>query len=388
MIIGSGPGGLCLAQGLKRAGIPFTLFEREPALDARSAGYRLRIDAAGQEALSRCLPVDLLYLLYQSATLAEVEPLFIDPQARAVAMPAPESWAVADKGLPDLCVDRGTLLEILQCGIAGHIRFGHGLTGFDHRDDGIVARFANGEEASGAVLVGADGMGSAVRRQVFPDMVPRDVGHACIYGRAPASPANCRAIGRSLCAGTSVVFADGFSAIVDVMSFREPLPALAARISGDCRLSPVNDYFYWALTGPRERLGLAGDGDDPADLADRVWRLIGGWHPTLQALFLRGDPQDWMARSVHSLLPDRGAFPDRVALLGDAIHVMSPAGGLGASTALQDSADLASRLAQARSPAQQVAALRLYGESMRRRAMAAVELSLEGSERLAAPIAA
>jgi 2-polyprenyl-6-methoxyphenol hydroxylase-like FAD-dependent oxidoreductase len=71
LIIGSGLGGLCLAQGLKRAGIPFSLFEQDDEIEPRGKGHCLRINAAGQDALARCLPVDLLYLLYQSATLAD-----------------------------------------------------------------------------------------------------------------------------------------------------------------------------------------------------------------------------------------------------------------------------------------------------------------------------
>ncbi|WP_199032616.1 NAD(P)/FAD-dependent oxidoreductase, partial [Ralstonia sp. ASV6] len=55
-IIGAGLGGLCLAQGLRRRGIAFDVFERDAAMGSRPQGYRIRIDAAGQRALQDCLP--------------------------------------------------------------------------------------------------------------------------------------------------------------------------------------------------------------------------------------------------------------------------------------------------------------------------------------------
>lgn len=55
VIIGAGLGGLCLAQGLKRAGIRFDVYERDPAADSRLQGYRIRIDQNGQQALEACL---------------------------------------------------------------------------------------------------------------------------------------------------------------------------------------------------------------------------------------------------------------------------------------------------------------------------------------------
>ena len=61
LIAGGGLASLCLAHGLKRAGLPFAVYQPADAPHVHDTGYRLRIDAAGQEALARCLPIDLLY---------------------------------------------------------------------------------------------------------------------------------------------------------------------------------------------------------------------------------------------------------------------------------------------------------------------------------------
>lgn len=387
LIIGGGLGGLCLAQGLKRANIPFELFERGSAIETRGQGYRLRIDAAGQDALGRCLPVDLLYLLYQSAALGDVEPWCINGDMEAVAARMPDSWARRDT-TPDLCVHRQTLREILQCGVARHIHFDHRFRYMEERENGIVASFANGVSATGSVLVGADGMASAVRTQLLPALIPQGTGFACIYGRTPATPSNCRKFGVDLCAGTSVIQAEGFAGIVDVMCFREPMPVLASGIAPDCRLTAVEDYFYWALIGPTDRLGISTPLPASTGLVEVVRRLVRGWAPPLQALFLSGDPAGWAVHPIKSLQVDRLWGSGCATLLGDAVHVMSPAGGLGASTALQDAADLAQHLGQAWNGDCLSDGLRCYEADMLPRAVEAAQKSFEGGKRLSRAMAA
>ena len=53
---GAGLGGLCLAQGLLRAGADVTVYEREASLATRRQGYRLHLDARAGLALAAALP--------------------------------------------------------------------------------------------------------------------------------------------------------------------------------------------------------------------------------------------------------------------------------------------------------------------------------------------
>ena len=59
-VVGAGIGGLCLAQGLIRAGLEVTVYERDAELNSGGQGYRLHIDAG--PALLACLPPDLYEL--------------------------------------------------------------------------------------------------------------------------------------------------------------------------------------------------------------------------------------------------------------------------------------------------------------------------------------
>jgi 2-polyprenyl-6-methoxyphenol hydroxylase-like FAD-dependent oxidoreductase len=67
LVIGAGIGGLCLAQGLRRAGGPVAVYERDQAPDARLQGYRPNIEPIGSRALHDCLPADLWDLLVRTA---------------------------------------------------------------------------------------------------------------------------------------------------------------------------------------------------------------------------------------------------------------------------------------------------------------------------------
>ncbi|MDF2684558.1 MAG: FAD-dependent monooxygenase, partial [Brevibacillus sp.] len=59
IIIGGGIGGLCLAQGLKKAGVSVAVYERDRTSTDRLQGYRIHINPKGSRALHRCLPPHL-----------------------------------------------------------------------------------------------------------------------------------------------------------------------------------------------------------------------------------------------------------------------------------------------------------------------------------------
>ena len=56
IIVGGGIGGLTLAQGLRRAGVPVAVYERDTGPGQRWDGYRIHINPVGARALRACLP--------------------------------------------------------------------------------------------------------------------------------------------------------------------------------------------------------------------------------------------------------------------------------------------------------------------------------------------
>ncbi|HGE6735576.1 TPA: FAD-dependent oxidoreductase [Serratia marcescens] len=383
-IIGAGPGGLCLAQGLRRFGIHATVFERDTTPQARDQGYRLRIDPSGQQALAACLPPAHYRLLCAGSAQNSGESNLWDPQLAPLTGRRPEHWLPSSPRQTqepggDLGIHRQTLREILLAGLQDRVRFGHTLREFAQTPQGVELQFANGEHVRVDVLIAADGVNSLVRRRCLPEAGPEDSGAVTLYGKTPLDAATRAQLAPELLNGVSVIFADGMSLVIEPMRFQAPMAHLAADYAPDCRLSPVDDYLYWACIGSAERLGGPARAEGNAALQARVRHITQGWAPALQTALALADPLSLSVRTVQVTAAMPVWHSERIAFLGDAVHAMSPAGGLGANTALVDAASLAAHLAHSDNAAQ---ALRNYGTELQTRGAAAIRLSRLASERL------
>jgi salicylate hydroxylase len=72
------------------------------------------------------------------------------------------------------------------------------------------------------------------------------------------------------------------------------------------------------------------------DLRELVLSRTTGWAPALRDLVAGSDPSSVNALRIKSAIPVKPWPTGRVTLLGDAIHNMTPAAGVGANTALRD----------------------------------------------------
>ena len=333
-VAGGGLGGLALAQGLLRVGADVTVYERDASLATRRQGYRLHLDARAGLALDASLPPES-FALFQATCAQPSRRLTVTTERLRVRRVQVAADRGADPYAPatlSTSVDRQTFREVLAAGLGGgRLAFGRELARYEAGADGVRLYFADGQEAEADVLVGADGVGSAVRGQYLPAASPADSGARCIYGKTPLGPN----------AALPEVLEDGFTAVVGgrigmaigVVRFRTPPQALG--------LTPAQDYVMWALAGDRQCFGVP-DTDltalDPAGLHALSAALIRTWHPDLRALHAAADVDQTFAIRVRTSPAVPAWPPSRVTVLGDAIHAMSPARGSGANTALQDAA--------------------------------------------------
>ncbi|WP_203612694.1 FAD-dependent monooxygenase [Amycolatopsis sp. SID8362] len=189
------------------------------------------------------------------------------------------------------------------------------------------------------VLVGADGIGSAVRRRYLPHVRVTDSGRRMLMGATPlrAAAGLPELIGDS----PAVVRVGGTMMALGVLRFTES--PLTARERWLPSLRPgavagIEDYVMWALPTTREGLDSAGSP------GDRARELAAELHPALRAVAAQAWPDVTVALRIGTI-PPMPAWPaGPVTLLGDAIHL---APGFGGNLAIQDAHHLCEALVEA-----------------------------------------
>jgi 2-polyprenyl-6-methoxyphenol hydroxylase-like FAD-dependent oxidoreductase len=382
-VAGAGIGGLCLAQGLLRAGLEVTVYERDAALDAGGQGYRLHIDAG--PALRACLPPDLYELCVATSgrpgTAVTVVTKSLRPLRRI------EIGAPPDPVPVPASANRQTLREILAARMDGIIEFGRTCTGFEQDPGGVVIQFSDGSSAAADVLVGADGIGSPVRRRYLRHALVEDTGLVCLYGRTLLTGQTRPLLPAAVRDGFTAVLGGSIGMAVGMLDFREPPQQAAERIAPDVSISPARPYLMWAVTGAADQFGARGQPRrghpghgqlrefSPEDLHAAALHAIRRWHPDIVQLVELATVQETSLIAVRTAVPIAAWPPSRVTLLGDAIHAMSPARGSGANTALRDAALLAGELAAAHGETPLVQAIASYEKQMIDYGFAAVRAS-------------
>ncbi|MFI7120150.1 FAD-dependent oxidoreductase [Amycolatopsis sp. NPDC049868] len=342
LIAGAGLGGLCLAQGLRRAGIDVAVFEQDPSPRHRAQGHRVHIDDRGEDALRTCLPAPL-YRLYLDTRGQPNERFMVLSAAghriREVPIPGPAPEAIIN---PGTAVSRLTLREILLAGLDDAVHFGKAVERFESGAR-VRVRFRDGGDATGDLLVGADGIGSAVRRRYLPHAGPRDTGIRWIGGKSPITPESSATLPPGLGGSFAAITGTEPAMGIGLLRFSNDPQQAADRLWPGLRLTDRTDFVMWAITITADRLP-GGDAAlstlDPAALHRRAIVLTGHSHPGLRTIVEQAWPEHTFFLRMATSVPVPAWEPGNVTLLGDAIHAMPPAKGSGANTALADAGTL------------------------------------------------
>ncbi|WP_431924415.1 FAD-dependent oxidoreductase [Nonomuraea jabiensis] len=378
IIAGAGLGGLTLAHGLCGAGIEAAVYERDPAPDSRAQGARFHIDDRGKHALHACLPPAHAELF--EATLghdSRALKVIGDVNGRLELL-ATNSFDGED-GRPDAVrpghpVSRQLLRRILLNGMEDHVHFGREFVRFEYLDQGVRAYFADGGHADGDLLVGADGIGSAVRRQLLPHAEVIDTGARWLGGKTPIT-AEITSTGIIDLIGSNFTITelDDLGMILAAMQFKEPPLSAAARLLPGLNPGEATDFLMWALIPPNDRLGAGFRTLGTTRLWERARDLVEPAHPTFRLVVEQAWPEQTLCLPLGASMPVEPWQPSAVTLLGDAIHAMPPNRGSGANTALQDAGRLCRYLVDGRPLLDAVAT---YEEEMRRDGFEAVNASV------------
>jgi 2,6-dihydroxypyridine 3-monooxygenase len=171
-VVGGSLGGLTAALLLRDAGCRVTVHERSPAaLVARGAGIAV---------LDQTLryPVERLGLQPEEISTRTEWVRFLEQDG---------SEAYADRRVYRFSA-WNTIYRVLHDAFpAESYRLGHELAGFTSREHGVQLTFTDGEVCTTDLLVCADGIGSASRQGLFPEVAPVYAGYVAWRGTVPES---------------------------------------------------------------------------------------------------------------------------------------------------------------------------------------------------------
>jgi hypothetical protein len=294
IIIGGGIAGLCLAQGLRRAGISTAVYEKGPrrADPHWLQGYQIHINSRGSIALQDCLPPTVRDTLIANACLPNTGFQVLTEQMKEIAFVEPE---IMD-GASHIPIVRAALREVLLQGLEGVVNFGKEFTHYAQAQHGkVTALFKDGTSAVGDVLVGADGTGSNVRKQYLPHAQIVDTGIVGTACRMPIGYVNRSRVPEHLLTRlTSVVPPQGPYMVVTQSIYRP----------GAKYKDPIGDHFIWVLVSSRAAYGSADptmmDGDSLRKLA---LKMTHNWHPGLVGLIAGSDQKSISAVPVLTSIP-------------------------------------------------------------------------------------
>lgn len=393
-IIGGGPGGLALAQGLKKNGIDTAVFERDPVRSDYVQGFRMRIRQRGIDALQTNLPPHLYQAFLDTLGLAPIENLILDEQFSRLDDAGQATRESEDTHL-EKSVSRITLRQILLSGLDGIVHTGKRFERYETLpDDTVVAHFSDGSAIRANLLVGADGAGSTVRRQLLPDLKSIDTGVRRLAGKITLDAAARHDVSPLLTEfNTHIRPRDGRGLMItshrvdpsayaryDFLSAEDP----GHRAIPGFHFNNSTSYTWWNTAydtdelGPDEVLERLGG----AALLETLLQRIRHWDERILKLIRHSDPSTVAFLKVKSSTPGAVWQSGPVTLLGDAIHAMTYFRALGGNTALYDSGLLVRELVAARRHGKPLlASVNDYESAMREHGYEAVRSSLSAMQR-------
>lgn len=297
-IIGGGITGLTTAIALKQQGIDCQVYERAPQLNEVGAGIGLAANA-----------------------MRVLEQLGLAESIRALGMPLGEI-AVTDPQLEDYRGSKGSHAGILkgheiifmhrarlqralfEACVEPQIHLGACYGGHRVEGDKVVVNLG-GEEKRVDLLLGADGIHSGVRKQLFPESRLRYSGQSC--WRGVAQQRLPEELGGKFREAWGEGLRFGFGPIGD------------------------EEVYWFAVQKAPE-----GGKDDPQGVSARLKGLFSSFHPFITEL-IDSTPTEKIIRSdIHDLARLERWHRGPVALIGDAAHATTPNMGQGACQGIED----------------------------------------------------
>jgi salicylate hydroxylase len=353
-VVGGGIGGLTAARALLRRGLEVHVYESSPELKEIGAGVAL-----GPNAMKALRALDLEASVRAIGYQSPVQQL--RTWKGRVISKTDATVAAQRFGANGCTIHRADLLDVLAQSIpSGIVTLSSRCEAITSSDSVAAARFTDGSEIEADVIIGADGIHSAVRASLFGPDAPQFTGKICYRSVIPvaALPAKRLEPYEGLWLGPHgalVVYGVRRGELINVVAHYE---------------DATYKHESWIAECDRD------------EILGRYRR----WHASLRELFAAGET--WYKWALYDRDPIPSWTKGRVTILGDAAHPMLPYLGQGAGQAIEDGCVLAAALDKLGDDP--VGALGLYERSRRPRASRVVLTSRARGDdnHLVSPVAA
>ena len=335
IIAGGGIGGLVTAIALQREGIPVSVFERVKELEGVGAGLSLWVNAI--RALQKIGLSDMLEAIGRPLIRSRI----LSWQGEILAE-TPVEALTKRFGTPLVAVHRADLQAALLSALGqGVLQTGTPCTGFEQDATEVRVHLADGRQVSGDLLVGADGLHSSIRAQIFGTVPPSYAGYTAWRGVTSITP---RQWGEQMATET---WGQG-------------------KRFGLVPLSQGRMYWFATLNTPE------GMRDKEGGRKHALLDLFQSCHNPVPVVIEATDEAAILRNDIYDRPPLHHWSQGRVTLLGDAAHPMTPNMGQGACQAIEDAVVLSTCLTTQPTVA---SALQAYEQQRIKRANGVVQQS-------------
>ncbi len=328
LIAGGGIGGLALALTLNQIGLRCTVFESVRELKPLGVGINIQPNAV-RELYDLGIGADLL----DRVGLPAREWALLGLNGREIY--AEPRGTHAGYNWPQYAVHRGQFHMLLaqtfidRAG-ADALQTGARVTGYEKNADGtvtaLVAREGGAERVTGTLLIGADGIHSAIRAQMHPTQPPIHWGGAVMWrGVTWAKPIRT---------GSSFIGLGTHKHRMVIYPISHPDPQ-----TGLSLINWIAEVTY-DDPGARENIGWFRQ----VEIADFAHHFDGWTYDWLDVPTLIGGAEVAYENPMIDRDPVATWVDGPVALMGDAAHAMYPTGSNGASQAIIDARTLGAKL--------------------------------------------